>query len=124
MVDYSKWFRTSADVRRELEALHDLDRHKDDYFRLYKYSKRRERLIRIYWIYYLRESAEREKRQKEARERYRKRKAEIINEAIDWSLASSEKDMTWAELADKQDYFLRLGRRYGLLQEFRENGIC
>lgn len=55
---------------------------------------------------------------------YEKRKAEIINEAIDWSLASSEKNVSWGELADKQDYFLRLGKRYGLLQELRENGIC
>ena len=55
---------------------------------------------------------------------YEKRKAEIVNEAIDWSLASSEKNVSWSELADKHDYFLRLGKRYGLLQEFRENGIC
>jgi hypothetical protein len=32
--------------------------------------------------------------------------------------------MSWGELADWQEHFEKLGRRYGLLQEFRENSIC
>ena len=29
----------------------------------------------------------------------------------------------WSELATISEYFEKLGRRYGLLTEFRENGI-
>lgn len=55
---------------------------------------------------------------------YQKKKLALRNEAIDWAYANSEEDTSYAELADRQSYFLRLGRRYGLLEEFRENGIC
>jgi hypothetical protein len=32
--------------------------------------------------------------------------------------------MSWGELAYWQEYFEKLGKRYGLLTEFRENCIC
>ena len=31
---------------------------------------------------------------------------------------------SYGELAEAGEYFEKLGRRYGLLQEFRENAIC
>ena len=53
---------------------------------------------------------------------YEKRKAEVREEAIQYSY--SEEELSYGELADRQDYFRRLGKRYGLLHEFRENAIC
>ncbi len=53
---------------------------------------------------------------------YQKRKAEVREEAIEYSY--SEEELSYGELAEKNDYFERLGRRYGLLREFKENCIC
>ena len=50
---------------------------------------------------------------------YRKRKASARCKAIDWQAAAH----SWEELAEATAYFEKLGRRYGLLKEFRENGI-
>jgi hypothetical protein len=44
-------------------------------------------------------------------------------EAIDWQMAASEQSLSYGELADAMAHFEKTGRRYGLLQEFRENGI-
>lgn len=56
---------------------------------------------------------------------YEKRKAEVREEAIEYSYSYSyEKELSYGELADKQNYFRRLGKRYGLLREFKENAIC
>lgn len=55
---------------------------------------------------------------------YQKRKAEVRQEAIDWQLDFCNHNYTWGELAAYGDCFYNLGRRYGLLREFRENGIC
>jgi hypothetical protein len=53
---------------------------------------------------------------------YQKRKAEVRDEAVEYSY--SDEELSYGELADKQDYFRRLGKRYGLLREFKENAIC
>lgn len=55
---------------------------------------------------------------------YQKRKAEVRQEAVDWQLDFGNHNYSWGELAYNGDYFERLGKRYGLLREFRENGIC
>lgn len=55
---------------------------------------------------------------------YQKRKEEVRQEAIDWQLDFGNHNYSWGELAYYGDYFERLGKRYGLLREFRENGIC
>lgn len=61
-------------------------------------------------------------RKEAERQRYQRRKEAIRTDAIDF--IQDDSPLSWGELADRQQYFLRLGRRYGLLQEFRENGIC
>ena len=53
---------------------------------------------------------------------YQKRTTEVREEAIEYSY--SEEELSYGELAEKNDYFERLGRRYGLLREFKENAIC
>ena len=55
---------------------------------------------------------------------YQQRKAEIRDEAIQWQSELSVKSYSWGEVAAWQEYFREQGRRYGLLTEFRENGIC
>lgn len=54
---------------------------------------------------------------------YQKAKAAAHEKAVEFSLTCGEKDLSYAELAEIGNEFYRLGRRYGLLREFRENGI-
>lgn len=44
--------------------------------------------------------------------------------AINYQEAASEAAQTWAEYAAMCDYFAALGRKYGLLKEFKGAGIC
>ncbi len=46
------------------------------------------------------------------------------NLAIDWQDAATEWHMSYATCAAWCELFTDLGRRYGLMREFRENGIC
>ncbi len=55
---------------------------------------------------------------------YQQLKQAAREAAINWQYEFSQTNMSWGELADWQEHFEKLGRRYGLLQEFRENGIC
>lgn len=55
---------------------------------------------------------------------YQKRKAEVREEAIEWQADFGEHNYSYGELAYYGDYFERLGKRYGLLREFKENAIC
>jgi outer membrane protein assembly factor BamD (BamD/ComL family) len=55
---------------------------------------------------------------------YQQKKETARQEAIDWQYEAAEKSMSWGEVAEACAHFEKLGRRYGLLQEFRENGIC
>lgn len=54
---------------------------------------------------------------------YAERKANVSEKAIDWQYEASEQDLSYGELAEAGDYFYKMGKRYGLLREFRENGI-
>lgn len=56
--------------------------------------------------------------------KYQKRKECIRAEAIDWQQTSQERNLSYDELLEAANYFEKAGRRYGLLTEFRENGIC
>ena len=55
--------------------------------------------------------------------RYTTGKERARQEAKDWQATFSEASHDYQELAEAAAKFTRLGRRYGLLQEFRENGI-
>ena len=54
---------------------------------------------------------------------YQRRKAAARQKAVDWQLDFAEHNYSYGELAAAQTYFETLGRRYGLLTEFRENAI-
>ena len=54
---------------------------------------------------------------------YQKRKEATRQEAIDWQEEAAGLSLSWEGLAIATAYFEKLGRRYGLLREFRENCI-
>lgn len=54
---------------------------------------------------------------------YQVRKEEARRTAQEWQHNASEKNYSYSELQWYQSYFEKLGKRYGLLKEFRENGI-
>lgn len=55
---------------------------------------------------------------------YQKLKEKIRNEAIDWQNDFCNHNYSYSELIAFRSYFEKFGKRYGLLKEFRENGIC
>lgn len=54
---------------------------------------------------------------------YAENKAKLREEAIQWQKDSSEHDYSYSELAEKLSYFERKAKRFGLVHEFKENGI-
>ena len=54
---------------------------------------------------------------------YQELKEQAREQAIDWQQWQSEKNLSYGELADYQAKFEKLGRRFGLVREFRENAI-
>lgn len=54
---------------------------------------------------------------------YKERKEEARQKAIDWQYDFANHNYSWLELAQWQQYFEKLARRYGLTEEFTENGI-
>ena len=55
---------------------------------------------------------------------YASNKAVARQEAIDWQNNLFRDNRSYKELAEFGEHFEKLGKRYGLLKEFRENGIC
>lgn len=55
---------------------------------------------------------------------YNERRADVREKAITWQQCLSEQNISYGELSSWQSYFEEQGKRYGLLTEFRENGIC
>lgn len=54
---------------------------------------------------------------------YQKQKEKARATAIDWQEWASVESLSYLELANWQSYFYKLGKRCGLLKEFKENGI-
>ena len=55
--------------------------------------------------------------------KYQKGKEKARNEAIDWQADFDNHNYSYGELAYFSDYFETKARRYGLVKEFKENGI-
>ena len=55
--------------------------------------------------------------------KYQKEKEKTRNEAIDWQSDFASHNYSYGELAYSLDYFEKKARRYGLVKEFKENGI-
>lgn len=54
---------------------------------------------------------------------YKEKKEWLKEKAIELSNYDYHK-ISWIEFLNLTDYFSRHGKKYGLLKEFRENGIC
>ena len=54
---------------------------------------------------------------------YQKAKESARNKAIEWQNDFTSHKYSYGELAYYGEYFERLAKRYGLVREFRENGI-
>ena len=54
---------------------------------------------------------------------YQKAKESARNKAIEWQNDFTNHNYSYGELAYYGEYFERLAKRYGLVREFRENGI-
>lgn len=58
------------------------------------------------------------------RNSYNRLKETARTKAFEWQLTSQDEPMSYSELAEVGERFYTIGKRYGLLKEFRENGIC
>lgn len=54
---------------------------------------------------------------------YREKKAKAREEAIRWQAEFADHNYSYGELADCQAHFEKLGKRYGLIREFKVNAI-
>lgn len=54
---------------------------------------------------------------------YQEMKERARQIAIDWQYEDGDYPYSYEGLAIVGEYFYKLGKRYGLLREFRENGI-
>lgn len=55
--------------------------------------------------------------------KYNIKKYETRQEAIEWQKDFENQNYSWGNLSIWQTYFEKKAKRYGLLKEFRENGI-
>ena len=55
---------------------------------------------------------------------YQFKKSALREFAIEWQGAIANFDMSYEDVAWYGEFFETYGKRYGLLTEFRENGIC
>ena len=57
------------------------------------------------------------------RGKYTEKKAQARQKAIDWQHEFSERVLSYGEIVYFAEQFRKLGKKYGLIREFRENGI-
>lgn len=55
--------------------------------------------------------------------KYQRAKQRARDKAVEWQSGFCDQNYSYGELVYWQDYFTVLGKRYGLVREFRENGI-
>jgi hypothetical protein len=55
--------------------------------------------------------------------RYQRNKEAAREQAIEFQMTHWDHSYSWGELAELTNHFEKLGKRYGLLKEFKENGI-
>lgn len=54
---------------------------------------------------------------------YKEQKQRARELAQTWQLDFANNNYSYEEIGNFTDYFTKLGKRYGLLKEFRENGV-
>lgn len=55
--------------------------------------------------------------------KYQIKKEEIKQKAIEWQNNFESNNYSWGELTEIQANFEKKAKKYGLLKEFKENGI-
>lgn len=55
--------------------------------------------------------------------KYEMKKELARNEAIEWQLDFSNNNYSYYDLMLYEEYFYKKAKRYGLIREFKENGI-
>lgn len=55
--------------------------------------------------------------------KYQQQKERARERAVNFQLNFCEVSYSWRDLAEWGAYFSKLGKKYGLIKEFRENGI-
>ena len=55
--------------------------------------------------------------------KYQELKEKARQEAVEWQLGFGNHNYSWGDLYEFGCYFEKLARRYGLVKEFKENGI-
>lgn len=55
--------------------------------------------------------------------KYQRAKENARNKAIEWQLDFNNRNYSYGELAYYGEYFECLAKHYGLVKEFKENGI-
>ena len=55
--------------------------------------------------------------------KYQASKERVRNKTIEWQYDFDNHNYSWGELIWFYDYFEKMAKRYGLVREFRENGI-
>lgn len=55
--------------------------------------------------------------------KYRQNKSKAVDLAIELQIKNSTKSISCGELAEQYEKLKNLAKRYGLIKEFRENGI-
>ena len=54
---------------------------------------------------------------------YQRAKENARNKAVEWQSSFCDNNYSYGELVYYGEYFSRLAKQYGLVREFRENGI-
>ena len=54
---------------------------------------------------------------------YKEQKEKARELAVQWQYDFANNNYNWEEISEFTDFFTKLGKRYGLLKEFRENGV-
>ena len=55
--------------------------------------------------------------------KYNQLKEAARQQAIEWQYENANKNTSYVDLYESQQKFEKLAKRYGLVREFRENGI-
>ena len=55
--------------------------------------------------------------------KYKENKAKARQMAIDWQVEQAKKGFSYGEYVEAAQKFAKLGKRFGLLREYRENAI-
>ena len=56
-------------------------------------------------------------------DKYAKGKDSVRNKAMEWQMDFQNHNYSYEELTRFGNYFEKLAKRYGLVREFKENGI-